>query len=361
MTLFLRNEQVRPLLRPLDFVNTLDRAYRAYGAGNGVCAPRLEFQGPTNPQDETYQLAVSVGLADSGYGAIRIKSDMVFRRLIEGRSVKEKYCVEPGSFLGLILLFDTRSGALLAILQDGLIQKLRVGADSALGVRYLARADADVLGILGSGGMAATHLACIGAVRRLREIRVYSPTTAHRDSFVAEARNGGHNALAVDTPAEVFAGADMVAACTNAIGPVVPGELLEPGQHVTAIGGTLDEKASARIDIALRLGLADRPAEIPHWQVEEECLSFHGGRAKVAAGGTKRYAEIAPERRISLAELVRDPARGRSSPDQITFSERGNIHGLQFAAVAGLVYEQARAAGVGMDLGQRLFLEDIRN
>lgn len=286
---------------------------------------------------------------------------MVFRQVINGLPRKEKYCVERGRYLGLVLLFSAEDGDLVAILQDGLIQRMRVGADSGLGIRYMARKDAGVLGILGAGGMARTHLACIGSVRQLRTVRIFSPTRENRELFAAEARATGIAALAVDTPEAVFAGADMVAACTNAIGPVVHGTFLEPGQHITAIGGTLDAAASARVDCGLRFGLANGPAEIPDWHVEEECLSFFAGNAKAAAGGVRRWADIAPERQLSFADLLRDPARGRTGDSQITFSERGNIHGVQFAAVAGLVYEKARAAQAGTAFRPSMFLESIRN
>jgi alanine dehydrogenase len=360
MTLFLSNDDIGPLLDPADMVAALDDAYRAHALGESVCAPRLDFQGPTNARDETYQLGVAIGVG-SRYSAIRIKSDMVYRHIVDGLPRKEKYCVERGSYLGLILLFSAENGDLVAILQDGHIQRMRVGADSALGVRYMARQDAAILGILGAGGMARTHLACISTVRSLQEVRIFSPTHANREQFASEARNMGLNAKAVDTPDAVFAGADLIAACTNAIGPVVPGKLLEPGQHVTAIGGTLDAAASARVDLGLRFGLASGPVEIPDWHVEEECLSFVAGKGKASAGGVRRWADIPPERHLSFADLLRDPKRGRVSHEQITFSERGNIHGVQFAAAAGLIYEKARAAGAGTPFAAGMFLESIRN
>ncbi|HWA48455.1 MAG TPA: hypothetical protein VG742_09290 [Dongiaceae bacterium] len=360
MTLFLSNEDIAPLLDAAEVVDALDHAYRAHALGESVCAPRLDFQGPTNAREETYQLGVAIGVG-ARYGAIRIKSDMVYRHLVNGLPRKEKYCVERGSYLGLILLFSAKNGDLVAILQDGLIQRMRVGADSGLGVRYMARKDAAVLGILGAGGMARTHLACIGSVRKLREVRIYSPTPESREQFAAEARTQGIDALAVNRPEVVFAGADLVAACTNAIGPVVHGQFLEPGQHVTAIGGTLDAAASAKVDRGLRFGLANGPTEIPGWHVEEECLSFFAGGAKATAGGVRRWADIPPERHLSFADLLRDPKKGRTSDTQITFSERGNIHGVQFAAVAGLIYEKALAAKAGTGFKPGMFLESIRN
>ncbi len=83
MTLFLSNDDIAPLLDPADVVAALDQAYRAHAMGESVCVPRLDLQGPTNAKDETYQLGIVAGLAGSRYGALRIKSDMVFRQLVE--------------------------------------------------------------------------------------------------------------------------------------------------------------------------------------------------------------------------------------------------------------------------------------
>jgi hypothetical protein len=90
-------------------------------------------------------------------------------------------------------------------------------------------------------------------------------------------------------------------------------------------------------------------------------MTFSEAGGKAAHGGTRRYADVPASRRVSFSELLGDPARGRTSPEQITFSERGNIHGVQFAAVAGLLVEKARAAGIGREFDSRLFLESIRN
>jgi alanine dehydrogenase len=362
MPLIIDNADVARLISPLDVIETLDRAYRAHAAGQDVSAPRLDFQSPENAKGEAYQLGLSVGLGSTGYGCIRIKSDMVFQTMVGGQRRKQKYCVQPGTYMGLLMVFDTGSGALRAIIHDGVIQRMRVGADSALGVRYMARPDARTLGILGAGGMAETHLDAIAAVRSLQRVRIYSPTAANREALAARARERhGFDIEAVETPDAIFEGADIVASCTNAIGPVVPGALLAAGMHVTCIGGTLDAQADARIDRALRFGTAGGPAEAPEMAVEDECLTYTSGAEKSGHGGTRRFHNIARARRIMFADLLANPSCGRSGPEQITFSERGNIHGVQFAALVGMIFERARDAGLGRQIDDGLFLQSIRN
>jgi alanine dehydrogenase len=361
MPLLLDNSAIAPLLVPAEMIALLDKTYRAHAAGEGVCAPRIDIQAPSASDATNYQLGLAAGMSGR-YGALRIKSDMVFESVVGGRRRKEKYCIKRGTYMGLVLLFDTESGELLAILHDGLLQQMRVGADSALGVRYLAREDTASLGLLGSGGMARTHVDAMCEVRPIRRVRIFSPTRENRERFARELREMRElDAEAVDTPEAVYAGADVVASCASAIGPVIFGRHIEPGIHITCIGGTLDAEANARVDIALRFGEATPPVEIIPWDFHDECLSFTAGGRKAAHGGARRFAEVPPERRLTFRELLADPARGRTKADQITFSERGNIHGVQFAAVAGLVYEKARAAGVGLPLATQLFIQSIRN
>ena len=359
--LFLGNDAIAPLIDAAGFIAAQDDAYRAFAAGHGICPPRIDVQSAEGEAGRHFQLGLAAGIGQR-YAALRIKADIVFEELRAGRRRKNKYCGAPGHYCGLVFVFDRVTGAPLALMHDGLMQKMRVAADSALGARYLARADARVLGILGSGGMARAHVAAMRAVRPISRLVVFSPDRDHREEFAAEmAERHGIDARAVDAPDAVAAEADILSSCASAVGPVIAGRFLRRGQHVTCIGGTLDSEADRRVDLALRLGLAPAPVEIPGAQVEDECLSFVEGTTKSASGGTRRYARIPAERRVSLAELLADPGRGRQSADQITFSERGNVHGLQFAAVAGLLYEAALVAGAGRPLPDDLFLQTIRN
>jgi len=359
--LFLDNTAIAPLIDPAAFIAAQDEAYSAFARGRGVCPPRIDIQSAEDERGHHVQIGLSAGIA-TRYAALRIKADVVFEEVVDGRRRKNKFCGLPGQYCGLVLLFDREAGTPLALMHDGLLQKMRVAADSALGARYLAREEARVLGVLGSGGMARAHVAAMRAVRPVDRLLVYSPNPENRARFAAEmAQQHAVEAVAVGTPEEVAAGADILSSCASAVGPMIFGRMLRPGQHVTCIGGTLDEEANARIDLALRFGLAPPPVEIPDVRVEDECLSFVEGRSKSQSGGTRRYADVPPERRVDFADLLADPARGRRSATQITFSERGNVHGLQFCAAAGVLYEAALAAGVGQHLPDGLFLQSIRN
>lgn len=218
------------------------------------------------------------------------------------------------------------------------------------------------MALLGSGGMAETHVAAISRIRDLEEIRVFSPSPSNRENFAQRMTAlYGLNVVAAGSALEAADGADILCSCTNSIAPVVTPELLHAGQHVTAIGGGLTGDASALVDRALRFGKADGPQGFDDWTYEDEALVFASAGHTVTHGGTRRYADIPAEREITFA----DPAAGQSAREnerQTTFSQRGNIHGIQFAAVAGAVYELARAKGAGVILGEvGGFFQTIRN
>ncbi|MDP9416954.1 MAG: ornithine cyclodeaminase family protein, partial [Actinomycetota bacterium] len=187
MTLLIDNATVEKLLTMRDTVTCLERSYAELAAGDAVCRPRIDVRIPTGDGESIYQWgSMEGGSAVSGYFATRVKSDVLTERQYGGTRTQEKHCMRPGLFCGLIFLWSTRNGEPLAIINDGALQHMRVGADSAIGVKLVARDDAEVLGMLGSGGMARSHVEALLAVRDIRRVQVYSPTRAHRERYAAE-------------------------------------------------------------------------------------------------------------------------------------------------------------------------------
>jgi len=363
MTLFLSNNDIAKVIDMDLTMNALENAYNNFIKGEAVCMPRCDFQIPTSNADKTYQFGATIGGAIGGYMGLRMKSDVTFAEQINGQTRKGKYCVEPGKYCGLILLFNVENGALLAVMNDGLIQQMRVGADSGLGVKWMAKSNASVVGMLGSGGMARAHIDAFSRVRALSRVLVYSPTVENCKQFATD-MSAKHNieVLAVDCPEEVYQDADIIAGCASVSSPVVNGKLLKPGMHITCIGGTLDADANTMVDIGLRFGSAPAALEAPDLEVDSECLTYAAGlRKKISYGGTQKFANIDTAKEISLKMLREDPSCGRTKQKQITFSERGNLHGLQFYSVAGAVYELALKHGLGIPLSDNSFLQTIRN
>jgi ornithine cyclodeaminase/alanine dehydrogenase-like protein (mu-crystallin family) len=366
VTLLIDNEVVRRVLTPAAVRRALEAAYRDLASGEAVCRPRIDIRIPTRDPDKFYQWGTMEGGSTGGYFAIRMKSDVVYERDYEGVRTQEKYCERPGRYCGLVFLTDVETGAPLAIINDGHLQHLRVAADSAIGADLMAREDCRTLGMLGSGGMARSHVESLLEVRQIERIRVYSPTRAHRERFAAEiASRHGVECVSCEEPRAAYEGADILAACTDSAIPVIRGEWLAPGMHVISIGGRPDDAARARFDRRLRLGTSPAPVGHPELGTAAEYLGYLA-RPQDPRWGARRMGARAPQVTgmggdVSFGDVVSGRARGRTSREQITYSERGNIQGAQFFAVAAAAYEAARREGLGRELPTDWFLQDIRD
>jgi ornithine cyclodeaminase/alanine dehydrogenase-like protein (mu-crystallin family) len=275
MTLLLNNRDVQEVLTAGMTIAALERSYRELIEGEAVCRPRIDIRIPTATPGRIYQWGTMEGGSTSGYFAIRMKSDVIEEHGSGETRTEEKFCVRPGLYCGLILLTDVETGEPLAIINDGYLQHLRVAADAAIGARIMARADSSVLGMLGSGGMARSHVESLLRVRDIRRVDVYSPTRANRERLAAEIREKhGIESVAMDDPEEVYREADILAACTDSALPVIRGALLREGMHVISVGGRPDDDARRRFDVRLRLGTASAPVGRPELATADEYLGY---------------------------------------------------------------------------------------
>src|ERR1043165_9943150 len=176
MTLILNNDDVAKVLTMEMTIAALEEAYLQLATREAVCRPRIDIRIPTSDPARNYQWGSMEGGSPSGYFAIRMKSDIVYEQNYNGVLTQEKYCVRPGLYCGLILLTSVETGEPLAFINDGVLQHMRVAADGGIGVKYMANDDAEVVGMLGSGGMTRTHMQAFTRVRNIKKLQVFSPT-----------------------------------------------------------------------------------------------------------------------------------------------------------------------------------------
>jgi alanine dehydrogenase len=131
----------------------------------------------------------------------------------------------------LIVMLDPATGVAEAVLDARYITQVRTAAASAVSVRQLARPGAKVLGILGSGVQARSHLDALRLVREFREVRAWSPTPEHLRQFATET-----GALPMENPESVVRGADVVVTVTSSPTPVIQNEWIAEGTHIVAVG-----------------------------------------------------------------------------------------------------------------------------
>ena len=367
MTLIINNAEVAKVLTMEDTIAALEEAYLALATREAVCRPRIDIRIPTSDPAKNYQWGTMEGGSTAGYFAIRMKSDVIYETHYNGTITQEKYCTRPGLYCGLILLTSTETGEPLAFINDGHLQHMRVGADGGIGVKYLANPNAGVVGMLGTGGMARTHMRAFTQVRNIKKLQVFSPTRENREKFGREmAATYNIEVEVCDRPEDIYKGADIVAGLTDSAVPVIDGTLLEKGAHIVNVGGSgkPDAESLRRVDVYLRFGDAPGPVGKPALAVDDEYLGYEArpDQPKFGDGrGNRRHGNMLPDKRVTLADIIMGKAQGRTAPDQITYSERGNLQGVQFFAVAGKLYELAKRAGLGREIPTEWFLQDIRD
>jgi ornithine cyclodeaminase/alanine dehydrogenase-like protein (mu-crystallin family) len=364
MTLFLNNDDVKSLLTVRMTIDEIEEAYIDLIRGNAVARVHTNLQIPTGKPDETYTWGTTDGGSSSGYLAIRMTSEIRYESEVDGIRRAEKYCVRKGAFCGLVFLFKVSNGEPLAILNDGHLQQQRVGADAAIGIKYMARENAEVLGMFGAGGMARSHIATIREVRNIRKLQVYDPIRPAVETYADEVRRQyGIETVVLDNPDDVFKGADIVAECTNAVkAAVIQGRKVEKGTHIVSTGRRVDKDFFETVDRWLRLGNATPPAG--EEEVTDEHLNYvtpSMAKAKKKHGHSAGFdTEISKEKSILLKDLLAGK-KGRVAAGDITYSERGNIMGAQFYPISGALYELAKEKGIGREIPTEWFLQDIRN
>ena len=229
----------------------------------------------------------------------------------------------------LICVFDPTNGTPVALMDGTYITATRTAAGSALATRLLARDDAHVLAILGSGVQARTHADALGRVRRFDEIRVASRDPGRAAKLAAEL--GGK---AVGSFEEAVRGADVVAATTHAAEPIVLGEWLTPGAHVNSVGANPAGRGEVDAAIVSQALVA---------------VEFRESTLAPPPAGAPEFRDGAPEDVVELGELVAGTKPGRTSPEQITLYKSVGV-AVQDAAAAALVLARARERSVGREI-----------
>jgi alanine dehydrogenase len=365
--LFLTNEHVQAVLKMSDCLEALEQAYRDLAEQRAAYRPRLDFYVPD--EAHYYRWGTMEGVSrQQGIFAIRMKSDKLVWNQEGAFQTEDKYCIEPGTYCGLIFLFSTRTGEPLALINDGYLQHMRVGAAAGLGAKYLARRNSHVLGMVGSGGMARTYAMAICAVRPIRRIQVFSPTPANRERYATEMQEKLQvDVVPMESAEQAVKGADIVALATDSLAPVIRPEWIEPGMHITNVRSSeAGPDVIARADIVFRLGYATLvlDKQMPNTvRGGDGMLAFFAGTleegTRIPAPPPARAVDNA--KIATLPELIAGRATGRTEDRQVTFLNNQGTQGLQFAAVGAKAYELAKAQGLGHPMPKEWFLQNIRD
>ena len=352
MTLILNNNDVRRVLTMKACIDILEDAYREQAEGRAMNQLRhdTEMPVPSMPNDGRYEFKTMVGILPKyGVSALRMSSSLVHHPTAHGLKRVEKLPAAPGGrWVGMVQLFSTETGEPLAIMPDGYLQRTRVAASSGIAAKYLAREDASVLGLYGSGWQARGQVEAMACVRRLKKVVVYSPTEANRLAFAEEMEPVIRTPIEpVDNPEDVVKEADIVACATNAREIVLPATSVRKGMHITDV---------KRIEIE-RSTLEQVDRTVIHQRLAYE--THIGGSGQYGFLEESDWRDVDFDRYPLLEDVIAGKALGRQTAEEITYFWNNAGLGLQFAAVGYVIFKGAKERGLGREIPTDWFTQEF--
>ncbi|MDJ0358188.1 ornithine cyclodeaminase family protein [Paenarthrobacter sp. PH39-S1] len=241
-----------------------------------------------------------------------------------------------------ILLASQETGEILAILDGRVPTRCRTAAASAVATKYLARPESSCLGLIGAGPLAVAHVEAMISVLPIEHIIVWSRTAASAERFLAQTAYHGLDVRISEDISHVIAAADVVCTLTPSKAPLVQGKWFQPGQHINAVGA---------------------PPRPDHREIDTEGIT----RATVFVDDFGTALQKSGEIVIPIADgsiypqsvqreigdVIGGLIPGRQSAREITLFDSVGL-GLQDLAIGSLLYDAARAAGVGVEVNLSL-------
>jgi ornithine cyclodeaminase/alanine dehydrogenase-like protein (mu-crystallin family) len=356
MVLLINNEDVERLLTIKDVMRVLDDAYLDLDKGLTVNRPRTFTFAPTSN---------GRFVANTHEGILSAKGVYSIRVVTHSRPDPRVDPTRVNYFHGALncsldLLYDINSGDLLAIIQDGYLQKMRVQATNAIAARYMTKKSARTMALIGSGWQASAAIEAMRFVRPIEKVRVYSRNPENRKRFVEKMRLL-HSEVEIkdfDSAQAAVGGADMVVAATTSKVPVCKGEWIEKGMHLT--------------------GVLPNEFDLDCYKMADYIVIFnrlHGRDYTLRRGPEEEPLDIPPHAELlkgspEIADLVSEKVPGRKSDDQITIFANGGHgwghdggpgYGIQFTAMAKLIYDLAIERGRGRKLPLEWFQQNLNS
>jgi alanine dehydrogenase len=323
MAVVLTESDVRQLLQMPALIDTMEIALRAYSAGD-VAQPvrtvlqvgdRMAFFGvmpayqPDPPALGTKLVTVCPANASKGLP----------------------------THLATILLMEPTTGELVAVLDGRYITEARTAAVSAAATRALARPEASVLALLGSGVQAQSHLEALSLVRPLSEVRVWSPTAERREAFAARHREAAPRVVACRSARDAVAGADLIVTATASPRPVLESAWVADGAHICAVGACRPDMREIDTELVRRA------------QVYVDSRAGALGEAGDLLIPIEENRWTADRIVGELGELLAGRISGRRSPADVTLFESLGM-AVEDVAAADLAYRRAAEIGLGRGL-----------
>jgi alanine dehydrogenase len=315
MVLLLRETDVAALLNMDDVLTAVEEGFRALGHGRAVNQPRSRSITPSGRLQ-----VMHAAVPDLGW--LGLKS----------------YATTPRGTRFLAILYRIEDGEAAAIIEADRLGQMRTGAASGVATKYLARAEAGALGVIGTGWQARSQIEAIARVRPVALVKVHSRSRERRESFAEEMiAELGAEVVAADSAEDAVDATDIVVTATTSREPVLRGAWLRPGMHINAIGSNDASRQEVDAEVVRR---SDVIAVDALDQAKIEC----GDLIAPARDGDPVW-----DRAVELGAIVAAKNPGRERPEQITLFESQGL-AVEDVVTMDLLYRRALAAGAGEEI-----------
>ena len=224
--LFLKETPINQILSMHEMIAAIENTLKELAAGRGFDLPRRRIHHPNR-----MIFGLLPGSVNGVMGAY-LQTDL-------DRHIHHE----------TVILYSVATGEPLILFQDCSINEYRTGAAGAIGTKYLARANAGRVAVLGSAAHAQAQLRAVAAVRNVTQAWVFSPTPAHRQAFADKMTQDLELPVAaVSSAEEAVQSADIVITATNSREPVFDGGRLKEGAHITSIANGDKTRTRQEID-----------------------------------------------------------------------------------------------------------------
>ena len=316
MTLLLSESEVKSILTMPLALEAVENSFQRLADGSALLHSRARLHTP----GKSYLHYMAAADATSGYMGLKI------------------YTSSKDGLRFLILLFSVESGDLVAQIEADYVGQMRTGAASGVATKFLARANAKTVGIIGTGLQARTQLEAISRAGKIENVRAFSRDPQRRETFASEMSTILKiPVVAVPTAEQAVRDLDIVVTSTTSTNPVVEGRWLTPGTHINAIGANFPQKHELDAE-------AIRRCDVITADSREQSKLESGDLIQMYGDDQRRWTNV-----INFAEIVSGKTPGRTNDQQITLFKSNGI-AIEDIVVAGRIYEIAKEKRMGRQL-----------
>jgi alanine dehydrogenase len=345
MALLLKAEEIKGLVSIDEAINAVEQGFRDQANHPRFSLPRQRMMAGDRRINIHSGGCVELSVAGTFIHYERhryTKEDQTYA--VAGKRVYMAYDSETAALLTIIVgsipLYDFDDNDIAT----------ETAITSAVGTKYLARQDCRVLGLYGTGRQARRHLKVMCTLRPIETVKVFSRSPENRKAFsVLMQSHVNAEIVTVNDPREAAAGSDLIVCATGSNVPVLYGDWLEVGQHVTSIVGSNKELLQEGLVSSPRRELDDNVltrAEVIVATLRQQGIhDEQGDFVEPIARGALRWDDIK-----DLSSLVARKIAGRTGAKQITLFKQNSDQGVGFMAIARLAHDKARAAGIGIEI-----------